>query len=47
VVHVAPSQRVHRSQVKDGWVDAMGYVRLCYPYFAIFILLDHRGIVVI
>jgi hypothetical protein len=47
VVHVAPSRRLHLSQVEDGWVDATGCVRLCYPCFAIFILLGPRGIVVI
>jgi hypothetical protein len=47
VVHVPQSRRLHRSQVEDGWVDAMGCVELCYPCFAIFILLGPRGIVVI
>jgi hypothetical protein len=47
VVHVAPSQRLRRSQVQDRCVDATGCVRPCYPYFIAFILLDTRGIVVI
>jgi hypothetical protein len=47
VVHVAPSRRLHRKQVEDGRVDATGYVRPCYPIFAIFNVLGHRGIVVI
>jgi hypothetical protein len=47
VVHVAPSHRLGRSQVKDGWVDAMGCIGPCYPCFTIFVLLDHRGIIVI
>jgi hypothetical protein len=46
MVHVAPSQRLHRVQVDDGRVDAMDYVGLCYLFFAIFFLLSHRGIVV-
>jgi hypothetical protein len=46
VVHVAPSQRLHRVQVEDGWVDAIGCVGPCYPCFAVFFLLSHRGIVV-
>jgi hypothetical protein len=47
VVHVALSQRLHRSQVEDKHVDVMGCVRPYYHCFAIFILLDPRGIVVI
>jgi hypothetical protein len=47
VVHVAPSWRLHQSQVEDGWVDVMGCVRFCYPCFVVFFLLGPRGIVVI
>jgi hypothetical protein len=47
VVHVAPSRRFHRDQVADGWVNAMGCVGSCYPYFAIFYVLGPRGILVI
>jgi hypothetical protein len=47
VVHVAPSWRLHRSQVKDGRVDAMDCIRHFYPTFAVFNVLGHRGIVVI
>jgi hypothetical protein len=46
VVHVAPSRRLHRDQVKDGWVDVMGCVGPCYPYFVIFYVLGPRGVVV-
>jgi hypothetical protein len=46
VLHVAPLQRLRRSQVEDGWVDAIGFVVPCYPYFVVFILLDHKSIVV-
>jgi hypothetical protein len=46
VVHVAPSRRLHRGQVKDGRVNATGCVGPCYPYFAIFFLLGPRGIVI-
>jgi hypothetical protein len=46
-VHVAPSRRLRRRQVEDGWVDAMSYVRPCYPTFAVFNVLVPRGIVVI
>jgi hypothetical protein len=44
MVHVAPSRRLHQSQVEDGRADAMGCVRRCYPCFAIFIVLGRRGI---
>jgi hypothetical protein len=47
VVHVTPSQRLRRSQVEDGRVNAMDCVGPCYSYFIIFILLAHRDIVVI
>jgi hypothetical protein len=47
VVHVAPSRRLHLSQVEDGRVDAMGCIEPCYPCFAVFILLVSRGIVII
>jgi hypothetical protein len=47
VVHVAPSRRLHRSQVKDERIDAMGSVGPCYSAFAVFNVLDPRGIVLI
>jgi hypothetical protein len=31
---------------EDGRVDAMGYVRSCYPTFAVFNVLGSRGIVI-
>jgi hypothetical protein len=43
---VAPSQRLHRDQVEDGWVDATGCVRPDYHYFAVFYVLDLRDILV-
>jgi hypothetical protein len=46
VLHVAPSWRSCEDQVEDRWVDAMDYVGPCYPYFAVFIVLGHRGILV-
>jgi hypothetical protein len=30
-------------EAEDGWVDAMGCIRLFYPNFAIFFILDHKG----
>jgi hypothetical protein len=40
MVHVTSSQRLHRDQVKDGWVDVTGYVRPCYHYFTVFHVFD-------
>jgi hypothetical protein len=37
---------VHVDQVEDGRVDATGCVRPRYPYFVIFYVLGHRGIVI-
>jgi hypothetical protein len=39
VVYVAPSWRSRQDKVEVGWVDVMGCVGPCYPYFAIFIAL--------
>jgi hypothetical protein len=47
VVHVALSQRLRWSQLEDGWVDATGCVRPCYPTFIVFNVLGHKGIVII
>jgi hypothetical protein len=47
VVLVAPSQKLHRIQVKVGWVDVTGYVGPYYPIFTIFNVLGPMGIVVI
>jgi hypothetical protein len=46
-VHVAPSQRLHQSQVEDRRVDMTGCIRPFYPTFAVFSVLGARGIVVI
>jgi hypothetical protein len=46
VVHVARSRMLCQNQVKDGRVDAMGYVGPGYSYFAVFYVLDPIGIVV-
>jgi hypothetical protein len=47
MVHVALSRRLRWRQVEDGRVDAMGYVGSCYLTFAVFNILDPRGIVII
>jgi hypothetical protein len=39
---VAPSQRLSRSQVEDGWVDVTGRVRPFYPNFVVFHVLGPR-----
>jgi hypothetical protein len=39
--------RLLRGQAEDGWIDATGCVRPCYPCFTVFFLLDPRGVVVI
>jgi hypothetical protein len=36
MVHVASSQRLRGDEAEDGWVDAIGYIRLFYPNFVIF-----------
>jgi hypothetical protein len=46
MVHVLPSRRLRQDQVEDGWVDVMGCVGPCYPYFVIFYILGPKGIVV-
>jgi hypothetical protein len=39
--------RLRRRQAEAGRVDAMGYVGLYYPCFAVFLLLGLMGVVVI
>jgi hypothetical protein len=34
-------------EVEDGRVDAMGYIRLFYPNFTVFVVLGHKGSLVI
>jgi hypothetical protein len=46
MVHVSSSQRLRGDEAEDGWVDAIGYVGPCYPYFIIFTVLGSRGILV-
>jgi hypothetical protein len=47
MVHVASSWRSRGDKVKDGQVNAIGCIRLFYPNFAIFIVLGHKGSIVI
>jgi hypothetical protein len=47
MVHVASSQRSRGDEAEDKHVGAMGGIRLFYPNFAIFIVLGHKGNLVI
>jgi hypothetical protein len=46
VVHMASSQRPRKDEAEDGRVDAMDCIGLFYPYFVVFVVLGHRGILV-
>jgi hypothetical protein len=47
MVHMASSRRSHGDEAEDRWVDVMGCIRLFYPNFTIFIVLCHKGNLVI
>jgi hypothetical protein len=47
VVHMASSWRSCEDEVEDGWVNAMGCIGLFYPKFVVFIVLGHKGSLVI
>jgi hypothetical protein len=47
MVHVPSSRRSRGDEAEDGRVDAMGCIRLFYPNFAIFVVLGHKGSLVI
>jgi hypothetical protein len=47
MVHVASSRRSRGDEVEDGRVDAMCCIVLFYPKFAIFVVLGHKGSLVI
>jgi hypothetical protein len=47
MVHVASLQRSCGDEAEDERVDAMGYIRLFYPNFTVFIVLGHKGSLVI
>jgi hypothetical protein len=47
MVHVASSQRSRGDEVEDGWVDATDYIRLFYLNFLIFVILGHKGCLII
>jgi hypothetical protein len=47
MVHVASSWRSCGDEAKDGRVDVMGYIGLFYLNFAIFVVLGHKGSLII
>jgi hypothetical protein len=47
VVHVASLRRSHGDEARDGWVNVTDCIRLFYPNFAVFIVLGHKGCLVI
>jgi hypothetical protein len=47
MVHVASSWRSHGDETKGGQVDATGCIGLIYPNFVIFVVLSHKGSLVI
>jgi hypothetical protein len=47
MVHVATSWRSRGDESEDGRVHAMGYIRLFYPNFAIFVVLGDKDSLVI
>jgi hypothetical protein len=47
MVHVASSWRSHEDEAKDGRVHAMGCIGLFYLNFTVFIVVGHKGSLVI
>jgi hypothetical protein len=47
MVHVVSSWRSRGDEAEDGLIDVTGYIRFFYPNFAIFIVLGHKGSLVI
>jgi hypothetical protein len=47
MVHVTSSQRSCGDEAEDGRVDPMGCIGLFFPNFTIFIILGHKGSLVI
>jgi hypothetical protein len=46
LVHMVSSRRLRRDQVEDGRVNVVSCIGLCYPYFAVFLILDCRNILI-
>jgi hypothetical protein len=47
MVHMASSRRSCRDEAKDRRVDAMDCIRLFYPNFVVFVVLGHKGNLVV
>jgi hypothetical protein len=47
MVHVASTWRSCGDETEDGRVNATGYIRLFYPNFVVFIVLGHKGSLVV
>jgi hypothetical protein len=47
MVHVESSWRSRGDKVEDGQINAMGCIGLFYPNFVVFIVLGHKGSLVI
>jgi hypothetical protein len=47
MVHVASSWRSHGDETKGGQVDAMGCIGLIYSNFVVFVVLGHKGSLII
>jgi hypothetical protein len=47
IVHITSSRRSHEDEAKDKRVDAMGCIKLFYPNFTVFVVLDHKNSLVI
>jgi hypothetical protein len=47
VVHVESSQRSHGDEAEDGRVYAMCYIGLFYSNIVVFVVLGHKGTLVI
>jgi hypothetical protein len=47
MVHMALSSSSRGDEAEDGRVDATGYIRLFYLNFTVFIVLGHKGTLLI
>jgi hypothetical protein len=47
MVLMASSRSLHRDEAKDKWVNPMGCIKLFYPNFVVFVVLGHKGSLVI
>jgi hypothetical protein len=47
MVHVTSSQKLHGDEAEYRWVDATDCIGLFYPNFIVFVVLDHKGSLVI